>query len=50
MNYRDSPHYQEARRRIALMGRARTPLGRFWHQKQAVQALKALLARKERPQ
>ena len=39
-----SPAYREARRRARLMARARTPLGHYWHQKQLVAALKALLS------
>lgn len=46
MSYRDSPHYREARRRAGLLQRARTPLGHFWHQKQLVEALKALIGAK----
>lgn len=44
MSYRDSAHYREAQRRVNLMQHARTDLGHYWHQKQLVEALKALLA------
>lgn len=43
MTYKESPNYREAQRRITLMHRARTPLGRYWHQRQCVEAIKALV-------
>lgn len=46
MSYRDNAHYREAQRRVNLMRRARTDLGHHWHQRQLVEALKALLAEK----
>lgn len=41
--YRDSPHYREAQRRLTLKQRAHTELGRYWHQRQFIDALRALL-------
>ena len=44
MSYRESPHYQEARRRLNLKKRCRTELGRYWHQREFIAALKQMLA------
>lgn len=44
MSYRDSPHYKEAKRRLALKKRCRTDLGRYWHQREFMTALKNMLA------
>lgn len=43
MSYRDSPHYREAQRRLALKQKSRTELGRYWHHRQFIEALKALM-------
>jgi hypothetical protein len=46
MSYRDSPNYQEAQRRLARKKKCRTELGRWWNQKQFMEALKAMLGEK----
>lgn len=43
MSYRDSPHYQEACRRLALKKKCRTPLGKFWNHREYIAALRAML-------
>lgn len=43
MSYRDSPHYQEACRRLALKKKCRTDLGRLWNHQQFIAELKAML-------
>ena len=44
MSYLASPNYREAQRRLALKKKCRTDLGRYWHHRQFMDALKALLA------
>lgn len=46
MSYRDSPHYQEARRCLAMKKKCRMELGRWWYHKEFIAALRAMLARK----
>lgn len=46
MSYRDSPNYKEAIRRIDLHHKAKTDLGRHWHHREMMTALKALLNEK----
>lgn len=46
MSYRESPHYQEACRRLAMKKKCRTELGRLWHHREFIAALRAMLARK----
>jgi len=41
--YRRSPEYAEALRRLRLQRRARTDLGRCWHHQQFIAALKAMI-------
>ena len=47
MTFRDSTHYQEAQRRLTRKARCRTDLGRYWHHRQFIAALKALLEEKQ---
>lgn len=44
MSYRDSPHYQEACRRLAAKKKCRTELGRFWHHREFIAALREMLS------
>lgn len=43
MSYLDSPHYQEACRRLAMKKKCRTELGRFWNHREFIAQLKAMV-------